>query len=102
MSGPGRLPVVFPPATDERLSSWIARMAPFYAMTVPGGGKYIRAYQDIPARKDKTQVTTNIHLDGRQVATSVTEHQSKAANAPASSAAGFDGRMGYASPSGVW
>lgn len=35
MSGPGRLPVVFPPATDERLSSWIARMAPFYAMTVP-------------------------------------------------------------------
>ena len=73
-----------------------------YAMTVPGGGKYIRAYQDIPARKDKTQVTTNIHLDGRQVATSVTEHQSKAANAPASSAAGFDGRMGYASPSGVW
>lgn len=35
MSGPGRLPVVFPPETDERLSSWIARMAPFYAMTVP-------------------------------------------------------------------
>lgn len=35
MSGPGRLPVVFPPETDERLSSWVARMAPFYAMTVP-------------------------------------------------------------------
>ena len=35
MTGPGRLPVVFPPATDERLSSWLARTAPFYAMTVP-------------------------------------------------------------------
>jgi hypothetical protein len=33
--GPGRLPVVFPPVTEERLSSWIARMAPFYAITVP-------------------------------------------------------------------
>jgi len=31
----GRLPVVFPPDVDERLSSWIARMASFYAMTVP-------------------------------------------------------------------
>lgn len=30
-----RLPVVFPPEADERLSSWIARLAPFYAMTVP-------------------------------------------------------------------
>ncbi len=35
MIGPPRLPVVFPPETEERLSSWIARMAPFYAMTVP-------------------------------------------------------------------
>ena len=35
MIGQGLLPVVFPPDADERLSSWIARMAPFYAMTVP-------------------------------------------------------------------
>lgn len=35
MTGQGRLPVVFPPEADERLSSWIARMARFYAMTVP-------------------------------------------------------------------
>ena len=35
MIGEGLLPVVFPPEADERLSSWIARMAPFYAMTVP-------------------------------------------------------------------
>jgi len=33
--GQGLLPVVFPPKADERLSSWIARMASFYAMTVP-------------------------------------------------------------------
>ena len=31
----GRLPVVFPPETDERLSSWLARLASFYAMTDP-------------------------------------------------------------------
>jgi len=31
----GRLPVVFPPEPDERLSSWLARLATFYAMTVP-------------------------------------------------------------------
>ncbi|MCI5111978.1 MAG: TniQ family protein [Marivita sp.] len=35
MIGQGLLPVVFPPEVDERLSSWLARMAPFYAMTVP-------------------------------------------------------------------
>ena len=35
MIGPHRLPVVFPPETEERLSSWMARMAPFYAMSVP-------------------------------------------------------------------
>lgn len=34
MTGQGRLPVVFPPETDERLSSWLARMASLYAMTV--------------------------------------------------------------------
>ncbi|WP_299969200.1 TniQ family protein [uncultured Roseobacter sp.] len=35
MTGHGRLPVVFPPEPDERLSSWIARLVPIYAMTVP-------------------------------------------------------------------
>lgn len=35
MTGQGRLPVVFPPEIDERLSSWFARMATFYALTVP-------------------------------------------------------------------
>lgn len=34
MTGQGRLPVVFPPETDERLSSWVARLARFYATTV--------------------------------------------------------------------
>jgi hypothetical protein len=33
MTGCGRLPVVYVPEADERLSSWIARMAPFYAMS---------------------------------------------------------------------
>jgi hypothetical protein len=35
VTGERRLPIVFPPEDDERLSSWIARMATFYAMTVP-------------------------------------------------------------------
>lgn len=35
MTGLGRLPVVFPPEADERLSSWLAKMATFYAITVP-------------------------------------------------------------------
>jgi len=34
VTGCGRLPVVYAPEADERLSSWIARMASFYAMTV--------------------------------------------------------------------
>lgn len=94
-------------ANHQKVADGIDGWAPsignwLYAMTVPGGGKHIKDYQDIPARKDKTAVTTNIHLDGRQIATAVSEHQGKAANAPASSTAGFDGRMGYASPSGAW
>ena len=35
MSRQGRLPVVLPPESDERLSSWLDRLARFYAMTVP-------------------------------------------------------------------
>ena len=35
MTGQGRLPVVLRPEADERLSSWLARLATFYAMTVP-------------------------------------------------------------------
>lgn len=35
MTGQSRLPVVFPPEADERLSSWLARLATFYAMSVP-------------------------------------------------------------------
>lgn len=34
MTARGRLPVVYAPDADERLSSWAARMAPFYALTV--------------------------------------------------------------------
>ena len=46
MTGRERLPVVFPPEADERLSSWIARMATFYAMTVPE----LLAELDLPGR----------------------------------------------------
>ncbi|MZR15385.1 hypothetical protein GQE99_20400, partial [Maritimibacter sp. DP07] len=35
MTAGERLPFVFRPETDERLSSWMARLASFYAMTVP-------------------------------------------------------------------
>jgi hypothetical protein len=35
VTGLGCLPVVFPPEIYERLSSWFARMATFYALTVP-------------------------------------------------------------------
>ncbi|TYB83893.1 hypothetical protein FQ320_23840 [Oceaniovalibus sp. ACAM 378] len=35
MTGRVCLPVVLLPEADERLSSWLARMATFYAMTVP-------------------------------------------------------------------
>ncbi len=34
MTGARRLPVAFPPEKNERLSSWLARLAQFYAMTV--------------------------------------------------------------------
>jgi len=34
VTGQGRLPVVFRPETDERLSSWLARLASLYAMTL--------------------------------------------------------------------
>lgn len=35
MTEQGCLPVVFPPEIYERLSSWFARVATFYALTVP-------------------------------------------------------------------
>ncbi len=94
-------------ANHQKVADTIDGWAPsignwLYAMTVPGGGKHLKDYHDIPARKDKTAVTTNIHLDGRLIATAVSEHQGKAANAPSSSGGGFDGRMNYTSPAGAW
>ncbi|MEP6150179.1 MAG: TniQ family protein [Nisaea sp.] len=40
MTAHGRVPVVYAPEVDERLSSWAARMAPFYAMT---GSEFVTA-----------------------------------------------------------
>lgn len=39
------------------------------------------------------QVTTNIHVDGKQIARAVTMHQGNAASAPATGPSGFDGRL---------
>jgi hypothetical protein len=65
-----------------------------YRMNHPGGRKDLDAYYDLPPAKGKgTTVNTTVNLDGRQIATVVSHHQSKAASGPSSSASGFDGRM---------
>ncbi len=47
-----------------------------------------------PSSSGKTvQVTSQVHLDGRQIASVVTQHQANTANAPLSSGSGFDGRL---------
>jgi hypothetical protein len=57
-----------------------------------------------PSSGNPIQVQTQINLDGKQVATVVTNHQYNAANSPASSGSGFDGRQSYiqSGTSGSW
>ena len=46
-----------------------------------------------PPTSKQVQVNTQVHLDGRQIATVVSQHQANAANSPLSSNSGFDGRL---------
>ena len=57
-----------------------------------------------PSSGKSTTVNTQVNLDGRQIATVVSHHQASAANRPASSASGFDGRQSFtqAGTSGAW
>lgn len=56
----------------------------------PGGGSgFVAEKSDKPI-----QVNTQVNMDGRTVATMVTQHQSKAASAAPSSGLGFDSGMG--------
>lgn len=43
--------------------------------------------------KKQTQVHTTINMDGRKVAETITQHQTKAANRPPTGGSGFDGSM---------
>ena len=52
-----------------------------------------RGYDLPPAKGNGTAITTNVHLDGRQIATVVSNHQAKSASSPVASASGFDGRL---------
>ena len=54
------------------------------------------AYYDLPPSKgNSTTITTNVHLDGRLLASVVTDAPGKAANGPLTSGGGFDGRMSH-------
>ena len=57
-----------------------------------------------PSSGKSTTVHTQVNLDGRQIATAVSQHQARAANGPASSGSGFDARQGYTQPgaTGAW
>jgi hypothetical protein len=66
-----------------------------YRMTSHGKGwKDLDAYYDMtPPKSNAANITTNVHLDGRQIATVVSNHQAGAANSPVASGSGFDGRL---------
>lgn len=81
----------------------------------PGIGDFLLAAQNSkpssgnrgfapPSGGRAVQVHSTINLDGRPIAHAVTMHQTNAANGPATSASGFDGRLGFTQPgsAGVW
>lgn len=70
---------------DQASKEALARMNGTYA---GGGNQWIDAHGH---RRQPVQVTTNIHLDGKQVARVVTHHQANAASRPQSGTSGFDG-----------
>ena len=61
-----------------------------------------RNFFTAPIPRQNTTINTAINLDGKTLATAVTQHQVAAANAPATSGSDFDGRMGVIQPSWGW
>lgn len=55
-----------------------------------------------PIPRRNTTINTSVNLDGRQIATAVSQHQADAADRPSSSGAGFDGRMSFIQPDWGW
>ena len=95
-------------SNHQKVADTIDGVAPgigdwLYRMYHPAGRKDLDAYYDLPPPKsNKSTIVVPVNLDGRTLTTVVTHHQSKAANAPAASTGGFDGRMGFPSPASAW
>lgn len=69
------------------------------AMTPRFPGMYSSASVPVPPKQPITvQTTTTLHLDGKQIATTVTREQAKAASRPQSGTSQYDISMGYPGP----
>ncbi len=66
------------------------------------GGAALGRWISPPPSGKNTTVHTAVNLDGRQIASVVTQHQTDAANSPATSGSGFDGRQGFIQPAWGW
>ena len=49
----------------------------------------------VPRTNSPVQVTTHLHMDGKKIATAVTQHQSRAAQRPTTGMSGFDPSMSF-------
>lgn len=90
--------------TKDNIGRGIAKTLAFFGNdeakeTLAAEDRYIRSQ-----KRQAVQVATQINIDGKQVATAVTQHQAKAAAKPQAGAGRFDGRMtpAHVGASGSW
>ncbi|QEL14790.1 phage tail tape measure protein [Limnoglobus roseus] len=95
----GALAVLAGIAYHKEIAAKIDDAAPgigdwLYRMNNPGGRKDLDAYYDLPpAKSNKSTIVVPVNLDGRTIATVVSDHQAKSASGPLASGSGFDGRL---------
>jgi hypothetical protein len=105
------VPIVF----HKEIANWIDNKAPgvgdfLYNATTPSewgslGGHHSKSnwYSQVSAGatgggSKPVQVTTNVNLDGRQIASVVSDHQYSSFNRDLSSGSGFDGKLSFVAP----
>ncbi|QEH36500.1 hypothetical protein OJF2_50840 [Aquisphaera giovannonii] len=91
------IPIVY----HQQIAAWVDKHAPVIGDSLLAASDFLSGSKPsssnrsfVPPPSGKTvQVSTAVNLDGRQIASVVSRHQADAANGPATSPSGFDGRM---------
>ena len=89
-------PIVY----HKQIANWIDGHAPGVGdfLNRAFGESHVRGYAPPNGGSKPVQVTTKVHLDGRRIATVVSDHQYSSFNRDLAGGSGFDGKLSFVAP----